>query len=163
MHYQRVMKHGDPEGGNRRYSSTGEALVNRVCKDGECLVWTGYTNPQGYGRMNVGNRKLQMVHRVAWELANGPIPDGMEIDHICFNRACVNVDHMRLVTRSGNTRHRRGAQPNSTSSVRNVHKHGDRWEVRLKVNGKHISYGIFDTIEEAAPVAANARAELWGE
>jgi hypothetical protein len=39
-----------------------------------------------------------MVHRYCWELEVGPIPDGMEIDHQCRNRACCNIDHLRVVT-----------------------------------------------------------------
>jgi len=41
--------------------------------------------------------KLQMMHRVVWEIRNGKIPDGYEIDHICKNRACSNPDHLAMV------------------------------------------------------------------
>lgn len=120
MHYQRVMKHGTPNGGNGRFATPSEALRHRSERRGECVVWTGHVNQNGYGRMNVGGNRLRVVHHVAWEQENGPIPPDMEIDHICFNRACINVEHMRLVSRRQNTRYRRGAQPNSKSGVRNV-------------------------------------------
>lgn len=163
MHYQRVMKYGDPNAGNPKYSTWQEALQKRVRQDGECLTWTGSVNQWGYGRVQVGGRKLRVVHHLAWEVEHGPIPDGLEIDHVCFNRGCVNVEHLRTVTKSENARHRQGAQPGSKSGVRNVHAYGraGRWQVRLKVDGKHISYGVFDTIEEATKVATLARKDLF--
>jgi HNH endonuclease len=55
-----------------------------------CRVWTGKLNKNGYGS--------QQEHRRAWELAHGPIPDGLHIHHECGNKACVNVEHLRAVT-----------------------------------------------------------------
>lgn len=64
----------------------------------------------GYGRLRV-NGKNHMAHRYAWERVNGPIPNGMTIDHLCFNRACIEPAHMRIVTRAVNgARHRPGCQ-----------------------------------------------------
>lgn len=162
-HYQRFQKYGDPHGGIAKYDTWQEALDNRVRREGDCIVWDGYVNQHGYGRINVGGNRLRVVHHLAWEQTKGPIPEGKELDHICFNRACINVDHLRPVTKSENARHRRGAQPNSKSGVRNVHAYsGGRWYVRLKVDGKHQNFGVFDTIEEAAKVAAEARREVFG-
>ena len=45
---------------------------------------------------------LYMAHRYSYEQVNGPIPDGLEIDHLCSVRSCVNVDHLEAVTRSEN-------------------------------------------------------------
>jgi hypothetical protein len=42
------------------------------------------------------------AHRAAWMLANGPVPEGMVLDHICRNRACINLDHLRVVTQQEN-------------------------------------------------------------
>lgn len=162
MHYQRVMKHGTPNGGNGRFATPSEALRHRSERRGECVVWTGHVNQNGYGRMNVGRNRLRVVHHVAWEQENGPIPPDMEIDHICFNRACINVEHMRLVSRRQNTRYRRGAQPNSKSGVRNVIPWGSGWAVQLKVDGKNRRYGIFESLDEAATAAAEARARVFG-
>ena len=62
----------------------------------------------GYGRLRV-NGKNSMAHRWAWEKVNGPIPDGLTIDHLCFNRACIEPAHMRIVTRAVNgARHKPG-------------------------------------------------------
>lgn len=162
MHYQRVLKYGDPNGGIAKYDTWQEALRKRVHQEGDCIVWAGHRNQHGYGRVNVGGNRLRVVHHLAWELVHGPIPDGLEVDHVCFNRACINVDHLRTVTRSDNARHRQGAQPNSKSGVRNVHAcKGGRWMVRLKVAGKHMYFGSYDTIEEAEQVAIRARREVF--
>lgn len=58
-------------------------------------------NRDGYGRISVGNRN-RLVHRVAWELDNGPIPEGLTIDHVkargCRHKTCANVRHLEPVT-----------------------------------------------------------------
>ena len=162
MHYQRFMKYGDPHAGIAKYDTWQEALDNRVRTEGDCLIWTGSVNQWGYGRTKTQNGGLRVVHHLAWERANGPIPDGMELDHVCFNRACINTDHLRPATKSENARHRQGAQPNSKSGVRNVHATpSGRWRVRLKVEGKHLLFGSYDTIEEAEQVAIRARREVF--
>jgi len=60
--------------------------------------------PNGYGRVNLGVRGagVALAHRVAWELTNGPIPDGHELDHLCRTRNCVNPGHLEPVTRAVN-------------------------------------------------------------
>lgn len=68
----------------------------------DCQIWTGATD-RGYGRICVGG-VVQRVHRVAWELANGPIPEGMTLDHLCHVKACINVAHLELVDHAENTR-----------------------------------------------------------
>lgn len=69
----------------------------------DCLVWHGAQNSKGYGCFAV-NGSTQLAHRLAWEDARGPIPEGMTIDHLCRNRSCVNVEHMEVVTRAENNR-----------------------------------------------------------
>ena len=55
----------------------------------------------GYSRIRVGNKAIQ-AHRWAWELVNGKIEEGKVIDHICRNRLCVAIDHLRMVTQQEN-------------------------------------------------------------
>ena len=64
-----------------------------------CLIWPGAVNHHGYGRAWGGQ-----AHRVFWERERGPIPDGLELDHLCEQRDCVNVDHLEPVTHAENTR-----------------------------------------------------------
>lgn len=66
-----------------------------------CLIWIGYTNEYGYGKITV-NDKAKWVHRVAYELAKGRIEKGLDIDHLCRVRCCINPDHLEAVTRRVN-------------------------------------------------------------
>ncbi len=59
-----------------------------------CWLWAGHRDKRGYGQFNVGKRKLRLAHRVAWELTNGPIPDGLFACHHCDNPPCVRPDHL---------------------------------------------------------------------
>lgn len=66
-----------------------------------CHFWMGSVNDKGYGYIRVSGRLLR-VHRVAYEAFVGPIPDGLQIDHLCRQRSCVNPEHLEAVTRSEN-------------------------------------------------------------
>lgn len=76
--------------------------------DGEtgCWLWTGAKTTGGYGTINEGGRKGRplLAHRVAHELFRGPILDGLQIDHLCKVRHCVNPDHLEAVTCAENIR-----------------------------------------------------------
>lgn len=72
----------------------------------DCHVWIGSTNNKGYGIIQHDGR-LELAHRVSYEAAYGPIPDGLVIDHLCRVRNCVRPDHLEAVTQRENQR--RGA------------------------------------------------------
>jgi len=67
-----------------------------------CWVWQGSKNNKGYGHFH-SNGKNRLAHRYAYELLVGEIPDGLQIDHTCRIRECVNPDHMEVVTSKENT------------------------------------------------------------
>lgn len=86
-------------------------LTQRSKQEGECVVWTGYRLAQGYGQVGFRGRLLR-VHRVAWELANGPIPSGLCILHACDNPPCIRLDHLFIGTLNDNNQdmRRKGRQ-----------------------------------------------------
>lgn len=67
----------------------------------DCLLWTGAVNSRGYGCFAV-NGVSQLAHRLAYEDAYGPIPEGLVIDHLCRTHNCVNPDHLEAVTHKVN-------------------------------------------------------------
>jgi hypothetical protein len=113
-HYRRWQRHGDPTAGR---IGEGAPLIDRfqqfaVRMPSGCIDWVGARSRGGYGHLKVAGKTLK-AHRVAYELFVGPIPEGMEIDHRCRNKYCVNTAHLEAVTRSENVRRgwpfRRGA------------------------------------------------------
>lgn len=75
----------------------------------DCLEWTGGITNIGYGRYTERIKdpvrfKTVLAHRRAWEVMNGPIPDGFDVLHTCDNRRCFNVDHLRLGSHTDNMR-----------------------------------------------------------
>lgn len=83
--------------------SLPDSFWAKVSPATDCLVWRGAQNSKGYGCFGV-NAVSRLAHRVAWEDAHGPIPDGMTLDHLCRVHACVNVAHMELVSVAENVR-----------------------------------------------------------
>lgn len=81
-------------------TSLEEKFTRRVISSPDCLLWTG-ANIKGYGHIGHRGQSLK-AHRVAWERVYGPIPDGLQVDHLCRVRLCVNPAHMELVTREEN-------------------------------------------------------------
>lgn len=127
-----------------------------------CWEWTGAVNENGYGVFSVGGRSKR-AHRIAWELTNGPIPEGMVIDHRCSNTRCVNVAHLRVVTQGQNQQHRCGPTRSSTSGVRGVTWDSSRnkWAAKAQLNGRLYSAGRFAKFEDAVAAAKTLRAELF--
>lgn len=69
----------------------------------ECIEWIGCVGSRGYARvtiMGVGH----VAHRVVYEMVNGPIPEGLVLDHLCRNKRCVNPSHLEPVTIAENVR-----------------------------------------------------------
>lgn len=100
-HYERWRQHGDPnykrKTPQQRFSDS--YLVAHLTG---CWIWLLVRNPEGYGLFRV-NGKTVLAHRFSYEQKHGPIPDGLQSDHLCRVRSCVNPDHIEPVTPKVNT------------------------------------------------------------
>lgn len=106
-HWKRWSRHGDPLGGRPDRSTTEhDRLWSKVNKTDTCWLWTAATE-KGYGLYRHDGR-LSKAHRVVYELLVGPVPTGLDLDHLCRVRNCVNPAHLEPVTRAVNLR--RGAE-----------------------------------------------------
>lgn len=72
-----------------------------VTPDGDCWIWTGSRTRNGYGQLGIHGARY-MAHRAFYMYFVGEIPEGLDLDHLCRNRACVNPWHLDPVTRSVN-------------------------------------------------------------
>ena len=104
-HYQRWYKHGDAIADRpfRIQGDTAARFWSKVDKTETCWLWAGALNNSGYGTIKIDGVTIG-AHRHAYELAGGVIPDGLDLDHLCSVRRCVNPDHLEPVTRSENIR-----------------------------------------------------------
>lgn len=74
-----------------------------------CLIWTGHLSKIGYASTRF--RGIQcLAHRAAYVKAKGEIPDGLELDHLCGNRACIQPEHLDPVTHAVNVRRGKAAE-----------------------------------------------------
>lgn len=90
----------------RRISDPIGHVINNVHIDEEtdCWLWAKPSHRDGYARARL-NQKYQLVHRFMWKYAyDQPVPEGLELDHLCRNKACVNPAHLEPVTHLENVR-----------------------------------------------------------
>lgn len=100
MHYRRWRRHRDPHHAKRIVGDDERRFWSKV-DVGDCWEWLGGRGNHGHGYLRIA-RATTMAHRYAWELLVGPIPDGLELDHLCRNPPCVNPDHLEPVTHREN-------------------------------------------------------------
>lgn len=86
-----------------------QRLLSKAVVDWDtgCWIWTASINMHGYGQISVkcsdGKFRPRRAHRVSYQMLMGPIPDGLQLDHLCRNRACINPAHLEPVTNRENT------------------------------------------------------------
>lgn len=161
-HYQLWYKKGDAQAPVKKYYKSGEKSLEfseKTHRVGECLEWLGVLTRGGYARFKADGEWV-MVHRWIYEKKVGPIPDGMQIDHLCHNRRCVEVSHLRLATPMQNSENKSGARVDSGTGVRGVRKEGNKYRAVVSSNHKKHNLGLFDTIEEADRAAQEMRSRL---
>ena len=102
--------------GDRPSTPPIERIAARTVIDGTCWRFTGCHDRGGYGRITVGSRKdgtrrLTSVHQVSFVHFHGPVPEGMEIDHVrargCRFTDCWNPDHLEAVSHAENLKNER--------------------------------------------------------
>lgn len=99
--------------------------------DDECWLWEGVLDKDGYGLL----RNLR-AHRVAYELERGPIPPGLDLDHLCRSRACVNPAHLEPVTNRVNSLRGAGATAVNVRKTHCVRGHELDANARLRPDGR---------------------------
>lgn len=102
-HYQRWMKTGHPLGSNK--PSAESRFFAKVRQLGDCWIWVASKDQSGYGMFSDANSRsksahthIERAHRWSYTFLRAEIPDGLQLDHLCRNRACVNPWHLEPVT-----------------------------------------------------------------
>lgn len=130
-------------------------FLAKVDKSGGCWLWNAAKDAYGYGKFHLDGEP-RLAHRISYQWAVGPIPEGMYVDHICRVVACVNPSHLRLATPKQNQEHRGGQHRGAT-----FNKEKGKWRGQVGHFGKHYSVGYHATEEEAAEAARQLRLSLF--
>lgn len=133
--------------GSKPHPIEPRLLSRRVITEAGCWHYTRFITRQGYGAIGYQGRRNVLVHRVAYELFVGPIPEGLTLDHrchtddetcpggsTCLHRRCFNPEHLEPVTHAVNTQ--RGRQATKTHCKRGHELHVDNlfpWGIRKGV------------------------------
>lgn len=161
-HYGRWLRTGSPTEVTRIYGDDLKRFNSRIEVSGDCHIWTGAINAYGYGVFRTGGKTVR-AHRYMFEQEKGTIPNGIVLDHVCHNRACVKVEHLRFVTDKQNGENRSSVNSNNTSGVRGVHWREDlkKWDARVMHNREYHLAGTFERIEDAAEAVRLLRNKLF--
>lgn len=94
--------------------NTIEAILARyVVDETGCMIWTGALTSEGYAVASLAGR-IVLVHRLAYEKEHGSVPEGLQLDHLCRKRPCINAAHLEAVESGENTRRGRNANREKT-------------------------------------------------
>ena len=134
----------------------------KVNKTDECWEWIGLKGRGGYGRISVYG-KHRAAHRVAWMLSGNDLKDDASLDHLCFNKSCVNPSHLRISDKKLNAENRPGPNANSSTGHWGVTYIPSRgvYEARVGHNGKRLWAGYHQSLEEADKAAREMRNRVF--
>lgn len=108
LHYKRLRKGKPLDAPPRIVGDDGARFWQYVNKTETCWLWTGATIT-GYGEFRMGDRPV-LAHRLAYQWLVGPVPVGLELDHLCRTPACVNPAHLEAVSHGENVRRGRSVE-----------------------------------------------------
>jgi len=136
--------------------------MDKVDTSGDCWIWKAGIAKDGYGRFFYQGRN-HCAHRISHILFNGPIADGLEVDHMCHTTRCVNPKHLRAVTHKQNKENLSRPHTNSRSGIRGVSwdSLNQLWRADLKHNWKTVYVGSFASIADAEAAVIEKRNELF--
>ena len=109
----------------KMHPSSVASFWSLVDRGPDCWLWTGLIDRYGYGRRHTGGEIL--AHRIAYRLVVGPIPAGLQLDHLCRNRRCVNPAHLEPVTGRENLR-RSPLMPGIARAARTTCRNGHPYD-----------------------------------
>lgn len=164
MHYKRERRLGSvdlPNAEDRFW-----ALVD---KSEDHWWWRGARGRSGHGTFSGGKEysgKTMGAHRWAVYFVTGKMPpEGMVVDHLCHEASCVNPAHLRVATYTENAQNRRGPDSRNALGIRGVEvirgKSKTQFRARGKFDGEIRYFGTYETPEEAARAASDARRSAW--
>jgi hypothetical protein len=110
LHHNRWQRNGDPLV-EKRSSTPLQKMQRHIEVTGFCWLWRGALDGQGYGQLKAPGNTTVRAHRWVYEQLVGPIPDGLQLDHLCRVIICVNPDHLDPVTQAENVRRGWAYQP----------------------------------------------------
>lgn len=166
VHYTRLYKTGQYElseaGEMNQPTTLAERFWVRVVEGDKCWKWRGAIDVKGYARVKFKGIE-NFAHRVSFEIHHGAIPPGMDIDHKCRNRSCVNPAHLHAVTHDVNMQNLASRNAGSASGYRGVslHSKSGKWKAEVRHRGKLHYLGLHTTPEGAAEAARAKRNELF--
>lgn len=155
-HYDQLRRRNAQEPLPERPLTPHDRFWAKVDTSGDCWLWLG-AKVRGYGMFGGIGGGHVYAHRLAYAELVAPVPAGVEIDHMCHNRACVNPGHLRLASKAENQQHRLGANRNSRSGVRGVYRKRNAWEAWAQVEKRRHYIGSFADLADAERAAISWR------
>jgi HNH endonuclease len=94
----------------------------RLDRSGECWLWTGQTDAEGYAEVRFRGKRIK-AHRAVYEHFTGPIPNGLELDHLCHTPSCLRPDHLEAVSHRENVLRGTGFAARNAGKTHCIHGH----------------------------------------